>query len=40
VRVRDNFGVGMEFTEKPDSVIQYSGKQTGVTVSSGTSQAY
>jgi alpha-D-xyloside xylohydrolase len=36
VHVRQDFGVGMEFTEKPDSVIQYSGKQTGeILVSSG-----
>jgi alpha-D-xyloside xylohydrolase len=31
VHVREDFGVGMEFTEKPDSVIQYSGKLTGET---------
>ena len=36
VHVRQDFGAGMEFTEKPDSVIQYSGKQTGeITASSG-----
>jgi alpha-D-xyloside xylohydrolase len=36
VHVREDFGVGMEFTEKPDSVIQYSGKQIGeITVSFG-----
>ena len=31
VHVRQDFGVGMEFTEKPDSVIPYSGKLTGET---------
>ena len=39
VHVREDFGVGMEFTGKPDSVIRYSGKQTGVvTVSSSASR--
>ena len=28
VHVREDFGVGMDFTGKPDSVIQYSGKLT------------
>jgi alpha-D-xyloside xylohydrolase len=37
VHVREDFGGGMESTEKPDSVIQYSGKLTGeTTVSSNT----
>ena len=31
VHVREDFGVGMEFTGKPDSVIKYSGKLTGET---------
>jgi hypothetical protein len=36
VHVREDFGVGIESTDKPDSVIQYSGEQVSeITVSSG-----